>query len=99
MRLRYSTRATRDLEAIYEYLVERSPRGATNVMAAIYGAVEFAQRNPEAAPIVARVAGVRGLLVHRYRFKVFYRVNQADDVIEIVHVRHTSRRPWIPLAP
>ncbi|MGH6769943.1 MAG: type II toxin-antitoxin system RelE/ParE family toxin [Xanthobacteraceae bacterium] len=99
MRVRYGPRAIRDLEAIYEYLVERSPRGAANVMAAVYAAIEFAQRNPDAAPMIARVAGMRGILVHRYRFKVFYRVVEAEDVIEIVHVRHTSRRPWIPLAP
>ena len=28
MRIRYSPRATRDLDAIHEYLAERSPRGA-----------------------------------------------------------------------
>ena len=96
MKVRYSPRATRDLEAIREYLIERSPQGALNVMAAIYAAIAFAQRNAEASPIVARVAGVRGILVRRYRFKVFYRVLSADNVVEIVHVRHTSRRPWAP---
>src|ERR1051326_5342475 len=94
MRIRYSPRATRDLHAIYEYLVERSPRGAGNVMAAIFASVEFIRRNPEAAPAVRNIAGVRGVVVHRYRFKVFYRVLSSEDVVEVVHVRHTSRRPW-----
>jgi plasmid stabilization system protein ParE len=63
-------------------------------MAAIFAAVEFARRHPEAAPAVASIPNVRGIIVHRYRFKVFYRVLSTEDVVEIVHVRHTSRRPW-----
>jgi toxin ParE1/3/4 len=94
MRVRYSPRATRDLDAIHEYLAKRSPRGAVNVMATIFASVEFIRRNPEAAPAVQKIAGVRGVVVNRYRFKVFYRVIERDDVVEIVHVRHTSRRPW-----
>ena len=94
MRIRYSPRATRDLEAIHEYLAKRSPGGAVNVMTAIFASIEFIRRHPEAAPAVSNIAGVRGVVVHRYRFKVFYRVVSGEDAIEIVHVRHTSRRPW-----
>ncbi len=94
MKIRYSRRATRDLDAIHEYLAQNSPRGAANVMAAIFASVEFIRRHPEAAPAVSNIAGVRGVVVHRYRFKVFYRISAADEAIEIVHVRHTSRRPW-----
>ena len=93
MNVRYSPRATRDLESIFEYLTERSPQGAVNVLTAIYAAIEFIRRNPDAAQ-PTRVAGVRAKVVHRYRFKVFYRVLQSDGAIEIVHVRHTSRRSW-----
>lgn len=69
MRLRYSPRATRDLDAIHEYLAKRSPGGAINVMTAIFASVEFIRRHPEAAPAVSNIAGVRGVMVHRYRFK------------------------------
>jgi plasmid stabilization system protein ParE len=93
MKCRYSRRATNDLTYIFEYLSARSPRGALNVMRAIYAAVEFIRRNPEAAELT-RIAGVRGRTVRKYRFKVFYRVVADEDVIEIVHIRHTSRRPW-----
>jgi plasmid stabilization system protein ParE len=71
MKVRYSARASRDLAAIHEYLSDRSPRGASNVMAAIFATIEFIRRNPEAAPDVARMPGVRGIIVRRYRFKVF----------------------------
>jgi plasmid stabilization system protein ParE len=94
MRIRYSPRATRDLDAIHEYLAMRSPRGAVNVMTAIFASMEFIRRNPEGAPKVKNIAGLRGVVVNRYRFKVFYRVLTAEGIVEIVHVRHTSRRPW-----
>jgi toxin ParE1/3/4 len=93
MIVRYSARATRDLEAIREYLEKRSPRGAFNALTAIYAAVEFARRHPVAAQLT-NVPEVRAKIVYRYRFKVFYRIVATDNAIEIVHVRHTSRRPW-----
>jgi plasmid stabilization system protein ParE len=94
MRIRYSPRAARDLDAIHEYLAKRSPRGAVNVLTAIFASLEFIRRNPEAGPAVRSIADVRGIVVSRYRFKVFYRVLPAEEVVEIVHLRHTSRRPW-----
>jgi plasmid stabilization system protein ParE len=37
-------------------------------------------------------------LVRRYRYRVFHRMVDSDTV-EILHVRHTSRRPWDVGAP
>ncbi|MFL6806545.1 MAG: hypothetical protein ACJ8FM_21410 [Xanthobacteraceae bacterium] len=36
---------------------------------------------------------LRVKVVVGYRYKILYRIR--EDIIEIVHVRHTSRRPWI----
>jgi addiction module RelE/StbE family toxin len=93
MIIRYSPRAIRDLESIYEYLIGRSPQGAVNVLTAIYAAVEFIRRHPEATQ-ATRIRSIRAMVVHRYRFRIFYRVVEADNAIEAVHVRHTSRRGW-----
>ena len=93
MIIRYSRRATRDLEAIHAYLVQRSPQGALNVLRAIYGSIEFIRRYPQAAGATS-IPGIRVMIVRRYRFRIFYRVVEAESVAEIVHVRHTSRRPW-----
>ena len=93
MKIRYSARATRDLAAIHEYLLKRSPTGATNVMAVMYAAIEFIRRYPAAAEMT-RIPQVHAKIVRRYRFKIFYRVLAAEDTVEIIHVRHTSRRPW-----
>jgi toxin ParE1/3/4 len=93
MTIRYSSRATRDLEEIREFLAKRSPQGALNVLTAIYAAIEFIRRYPEAAEATP-IFGVRAKIVARYRFKIFYRVIADEGVIEIIHVRHTSRRSW-----
>jgi toxin ParE1/3/4 len=49
--------------------------------------------NPHAAEMTS-LGDIRAKTVPRYRFRLFYRVVEDDDAIEIVHVRHTSRRPW-----
>jgi plasmid stabilization system protein ParE len=36
---------------------------------------------------------VRVKFLVRYPYKMFYRVRA--DGVEIVHIRHTSRRPWV----
>jgi toxin ParE1/3/4 len=36
---------------------------------------------------------VRVKFLVRYPYKMFYRVR--GDVVEIVHIRHTSRRRWV----
>jgi plasmid stabilization system protein ParE len=91
MRVRYTPEAFSDRERIIEYLKERSESGARNVAASIRKAVAqlgsqhhsgYRTDNPE----------VRVLFVVRYPYKIFYRVR--DDVVEILHVRHTSRRAW-----
>ena len=94
MNVRYSRRAQRDLETIHEYLVRRSPRGALNVLTALYAAIEFVRRYPAAAE-VTNIPSIRAKVVNRYRFKIFYRIVELDGAVEIVHIRHTSRRAWI----
>jgi toxin ParE1/3/4 len=93
MKIRYSPRAVTDLESIRQFLVERSPRGAANVLASIFVAIEFVRRNPEASQ-ATRIPNIRAMVVRRYRFRIFYRLIEGADVIEIIHVRHTSRRSW-----
>ena len=71
MRIVYSPRATRDLEDLREYLAERSPKGTSAVMMAIFAAIEFIRRFPDSAE-TTRIPGVRGKFVQRHRFKVFF---------------------------
>jgi toxin ParE1/3/4 len=90
MRVRYTPEAFADRERIFEYLRERSPSGAQNV-ASIRGAVKLLGDQPYSG-YKTDDSDVRALFMIRYPYKIFYRVR--DDVVEIAHIRHTSRRPW-----
>jgi toxin ParE1/3/4 len=91
MRVRYTPRALRDIKRVNAYLNERSPSGALNVSAAIYAGVRFIAERPEASERTDD-PNVRVKVVRRYRYKIFYGVT--ENTVEILHVRHPSRRPW-----
>jgi toxin ParE1/3/4 len=90
MRVLYTPRAQQDIERIYGYLLERSPLGAENVVRFIRQTAEFIGRNPHAGPKTDNPE-IRMRVVRRYRYKIFYRIG--PDAVEIIHVRHASRRP------
>jgi plasmid stabilization system protein ParE len=91
MRLRYRAQALADIDAIHRYLEERSPSGARSVLRAIYASVQLIAEHPLSYQRTDDLA-IRVHVVQRYRYKIFYSV--AGDAVEIIHVRHTSRRPW-----
>jgi toxin ParE1/3/4 len=91
MRVRYTPEAFSDRERIIEYLKERSISGAQNVVTSIREAVAQLGKQPHSGYRTDR-PDVRVLFVVRYPYKIFYRVR--DDVVEILHIRHTSRRAW-----
>jgi toxin ParE1/3/4 len=91
MTVRYRKQALDDIEDIYGYLHERSPAGALNVERAIYDGIRLIEKHPLAAPPTSR-PGIRVKVLTRYRYKIFYSL--IDDGIEILHIRHMSRRPW-----
>jgi plasmid stabilization system protein ParE len=92
MKVRYRERALADLEEISAYISERSPIGAINVLAAIHAAVSELTSNPLASRHTSDPE-VRVKVVRRYLYKIFYAIG--EDEIEILHVRHGARRPWI----
>jgi addiction module RelE/StbE family toxin len=91
MRIRYTPLALADREAIFQYLNERSPRGAANVIAAIRATAKQLAEQPYSGPST-EYPGIRVKLVGRYPYKLFYRIR--DNTVELVHIRHTSRRSW-----
>ena len=90
MRVRYTPAAFFDRERILEYLRERSATGAANVAASIREAVAKLRDHPLSG-YRTDDPDVRMIFVVRYPYKIFYRVR---DAIEILHIRHTSRRAW-----
>jgi toxin ParE1/3/4 len=91
MIVRYSRRASRDLTDILAYLAERSPLGAMRVTRSLKGSIDFLVEQPFSGLRTTR-EGLLVKIVPDYPYKIFYRVS--DDVVEIVHIRHASRKPW-----
>jgi plasmid stabilization system protein ParE len=92
MKLVYSRRALADLDQIKTYYAANaSPAIADAIGRRLENVVDRIRRVPEAAPRVSQRSQVRVAAVVRYPFRVFYRV-RADEV-DILHIRHTSRRP------
>jgi toxin ParE1/3/4 len=89
MRVRYTPEAFADRERIIQYLRERSPLGARNVAASIRECLAQLRDQPQSGHSTED-SEVRVIFVARYPYKIFYRLNEA--VIEIMHIRNTSRR-------
>jgi len=92
MRVRYTTRARRDLDAIFEYIDERAPAATRSVKSALGRSVSRLGTFPSAGPAVD-LAGIRELSLTRYPNKIFYRVSK--DEVQILHIHDARRRPWI----
>jgi toxin ParE1/3/4 len=93
MNIRYRARALADIDDIFRYLSERSPSGARNVLSAIADAIDGLAENPLAARRTSD-PDIRVKILGRYRYKIFYSV-VASEFVEIMHVRHAARRPWV----
>jgi len=93
MKVRYRARALADIDGIFQYLNERSPTGARNVLRALAGAIDDVGSHPMASPGTSD-PDIRVKILGRYRYKIFYSI-VADEFVEIVHVRHAARRPWV----
>jgi toxin ParE1/3/4 len=88
MRIHYRELALSDLDRIFRYLDERSVSGARHVIAAIRAAIAL---NPLSARVTSDPT-VRVKIVRRYGYKIFYSVDAEN--VEILHIRHGSRRAW-----
>lgn len=93
-RIRYDTDALADLDEIFRYIAEDSPRAAQSVLrqirATIEGLTEFSTGRR------GRVAGTLDKVVVGQPYIVVYSIDDDDPTdrcIDILTVRHTSRRP------
>jgi plasmid stabilization system protein ParE len=90
MRVRYTSRARRDLQSIFQYIDERSPGGARAVKYAIISAIRLLESHPRMAPLTDE-PHVRELNVPRRPYKVYYRIE--GEEIWIAHIRDARRQP------
>jgi toxin ParE1/3/4 len=93
MRVEYSKRAIADLRHIAAYHARSgNPAKAARIAARLQEVIARIAVSPLSGRAVVRRPGVRVALLPSYRYKIFYRV--AGDAVRIVHIRHTSRRPY-----
>lgn len=92
MRVRYTPRSRRDLEAIYAYIDQQNPAVARSVKRAIKDAIEFLADFPHIGTVTDRSPEFRGVRAGRYPYRVYYRIR--EDEVWIVHIRDVRRQPW-----
>jgi plasmid stabilization system protein ParE len=93
VKIRYALRAQRDLASICTYLDERSPQAKRLVAARLGKAIRLIADTPGIGTRTQR-SGIFVKFVPKSAYKIFYRVQEAT--IEIIHIRHSARRPWLP---
>lgn len=91
MIVRYAHRARRDLETILDYIEARSPAGARNVWRSLTRTIDGLASASESG-LATKMPAIRVKILTDYPFKIFYRVRKND--LEILHIRHSARRPW-----
>lgn len=92
MKLRFREAARADISAIHAHIAKWSREGAANVARDIYAACRLIAEHPFAAPETSDPS-VRVKHLIRFPYNIFYIVGTRR--VEILHIRHTSRREWI----
>lgn len=93
MRVRYTATAQRELDQAVDYLLEHAPTVAAAFVDSIERATTALLAHPYSAQETSQ-PGVRRKYVRRFRYGLFYVVNDDADELVIINIRHTSRRPW-----
>jgi toxin ParE1/3/4 len=92
MKIVFTETALSDLNQIFEYLASNYPTLVGPVEQRINSVLARLQDWPESARKVTQRTNVRVAPLIRYPYRIFYRIT--NETVEIVHIRHTSRRPW-----
>ena len=90
MKLRFTPRATRDLAEIAEYLRTSNPSAALAVRDAILRSLQ----KLKLFPAIGRrqdVEGVRKLVTPKYRYLVYYMIEEGAEEIMILTIQHPAR--------
>jgi toxin ParE1/3/4 len=92
MRVVYTWPATRDLHDILEYQRSEWPGTIERFTNRLSAVEEHLGAHPNAAAAIRERTNVRTIMLRPFPYRMFYRV--LEDKIEILHIRHTSRRVW-----
>jgi plasmid stabilization system protein ParE len=81
-----------DIESLFRWLKDENPPVIAPLWRDIEEAIGRISVWPEMAPAIEKRRQMRALTLVRYPYRIFYRVK--PDVVEILHIRHSSRAPW-----
>ncbi len=94
MRVEYSKRAVSDLQSIAtRFASSGDSQIGERLVARIEQVVARIGALPENGRPVTQRLDVRVVPLLPFRYNLFYAIKR--DTIRIVHIRHTSRRPWL----
>ncbi len=94
MTVEYVRRAVIDVRNIAEYYEDVGTAGLGDRIATHLGEViARIEAYPRSGRPVSGRAGLRLVSVRRYPYLIFYEIPEPGTV-RILHIRHTSRRPW-----
>jgi len=86
-----------DLEAIVRYIQLRNPTAAESVRVSILATVELLVRFPFIGPQYERDQTGRAREILSGKYRIFYRVNESGQQVEILTVWHGLRsEPTLP---
>ena len=90
MKVRFSSLARDELDAIFTYIARDNPVAAQRVKSRIRDVAEQLGDFPHMARSTDR-AGIRVRVVNPFPYLIFYTVR--NEEVLILHVRHGARRP------
>jgi addiction module RelE/StbE family toxin len=90
MKLRFTSRAMRDLGEIADDVRERNPEAALRVRAAILGSLQNLVLFPEVGR-QQKIEGVRKLVTRRYPYLVYYTIDETAEEIIFITIQHSAR--------
>ena len=92
MRVVLTDRALARLRSIRTYIARHNPPAAPRVVERIIRTAQGLADNPLLGPRW-RDGPTRALVVTGLPYRIHYAVNEARDIVEVLHIAHTSQRP------
>ena len=94
MKERYTLRARADLEELGGYISQRNPSAANKVRAAIRHSIDLVKAFPPRGR-KQKAYNVRKVGAGKYPYNIYYRIDELDQGIVVLQIRHAARGPQL----